>query len=722
MPRDVTVTFGDGSSAVYKGVPDAATPDEVLQRLGTDYPGREVKSLDGGQPAPVLKQVADFAQDSGVKAGADLIAGFGKGVSSMPAALPQLTPPNSLLRRMQPALDSLTKQNTDFYERFGKKEGSAPGFSKTIAESVGGAAAFGGVTPGAVTSAVGSGAGSEAAAQALGDNFLTRLAGGLAGGFGGAMGARVVSSRAPNAEALAREAMQGISPRQLEEASMFQQAQAAKGIQVDLAQSLEAVGAPASNVTTIRNFLANKTQGTRVQESLRNQPGQLSQEADLTAARLPGTNYGFNQGANNLQEAATNAVNAVKRERSRQVKDMYGAAGVMTPTQLKEIEDEVGKFLVQPGITEKVGAAGRDFIRKLRGEDAELTAAADKAREAVGQAKDTTTRMAAQSQLEAANQALAAKRKTVSALDVDTWIGEMTGPFKGTPLNPIDPKTAGQMKGLGKSVNTKFQSLSPEVKAAEAKFAELSESLVNPVKQSLTGQIATPRGYKPDVQATMGRFTEALGRGTDATAKVSDIATLGTQLAKVDKEAFGDALKTHVSAKIKSAMEPGATSATAANNPDMAQRIAGALWGNELQAQGLRDAVAIAARSQGQNPTDAVRGLNNLMQLTKAMKSRPQSVGGMQPEDLFRIGGRNMGADALRVFGFLPFERTARKVEDAVMGKTLQRFDEILTSPEGAKLLTELGRESVMSRRIPVLLANFGAQVGTGNMAPINSR
>lgn len=53
MPRKVTVTFSDGTTHVYDGVPDDATPDQVMSRIGTDFAGKTVKGLDGGKTASV---------------------------------------------------------------------------------------------------------------------------------------------------------------------------------------------------------------------------------------------------------------------------------------------------------------------------------------------------------------------------------------------------------------------------------------------------------------------------------------------------------------------------------------------------------------------------------------------------------------------------------------------------------------------------------------------
>lgn len=48
MPRDITVTFEDGSQAVYKNAPDNVTPEAATARAKRDY-GLNVVSLDGGR-------------------------------------------------------------------------------------------------------------------------------------------------------------------------------------------------------------------------------------------------------------------------------------------------------------------------------------------------------------------------------------------------------------------------------------------------------------------------------------------------------------------------------------------------------------------------------------------------------------------------------------------------------------------------------------------------
>lgn len=49
MPRNITVTFDDGSKHVYQGAPDDITPDQVTSRAQQEF-GKQVTGIDGGRP------------------------------------------------------------------------------------------------------------------------------------------------------------------------------------------------------------------------------------------------------------------------------------------------------------------------------------------------------------------------------------------------------------------------------------------------------------------------------------------------------------------------------------------------------------------------------------------------------------------------------------------------------------------------------------------------
>lgn len=65
MPRNVTITFDDGSTHVYREVPDDATPEQVTARAQRDT-GKSVAALDGGRRADANPNMRAIARAPGL--------------------------------------------------------------------------------------------------------------------------------------------------------------------------------------------------------------------------------------------------------------------------------------------------------------------------------------------------------------------------------------------------------------------------------------------------------------------------------------------------------------------------------------------------------------------------------------------------------------------------------------------------------------------------------
>jgi hypothetical protein len=61
MPRDITVTFEDGSQHEYKGAPDSITPDAVAERAQKEF-NLPIAHIDGGKSADSVKQEPSVIQ------------------------------------------------------------------------------------------------------------------------------------------------------------------------------------------------------------------------------------------------------------------------------------------------------------------------------------------------------------------------------------------------------------------------------------------------------------------------------------------------------------------------------------------------------------------------------------------------------------------------------------------------------------------------------------
>jgi hypothetical protein len=684
-------------------VPDNATP-EMLMAVRAKLQGMEQF-----RNASKVQEPAGFIESFG----RDLASGFGHGAANIIRGA--ATAAGAFLPKGNGLADSLNSaagSAEDYWNEVGSKS-TNNSYGQGVARGIGGAATAGAPTPTTLIAGAGAGAGAAMADNLTNGqpNPLLRAGASMLGGVAAGTGAVLAARVRPQSTDVAREALEGITPEQLNSAQAYKNAMAATGSDIDLVQALQATGGHSGNLGSIRNFLAQRSQGDQVQKTLRGQPEQLARQAELTIRSLPGENYSAQQNANNVQQTASDVLAQAQKSRSAAVKDLYAAAGDLPVNARNDLGQILNKFAMQPGATEVLKGKAAEFAQKLLGNDPKLGEAVDAAQAALAAAKRPSERAVAQQALATANGAVqGAKSKPLSALDVNTWIGELAGPWKGQDLKVAYPKEQGQIKGLAGELNQRFQDLSPDVAKAAATFKDITNSTVAPLKQGPIGLLNQAHGADPSTAAMVSKFEKLMNKGTDPTAKVSDIATAVTELGTQDPTAFQDAFKGWVSRKMQGAIELGV------GDVPLSKTNPGELYNNlfkdPLQWHGIKDATAGMAKLQGEKPEEVIRGLENLRQLTIAMKNRPEAVGGVSGADLKQLGGSSNVANVVRIASFLPANRLGESIERATFNKTLSQLDTILTSPEGAKMLIELGKVPVMSKKAQVILGTWGAVSG----------
>jgi len=98
MPRDITITFEDGSTHVYRQAPDNVTPEQVTERASKEF-GKGVTSLDGGRASTNTKErtignIARAGLEGLAQQTKDLAGGFVRGAGSIGATI--LAPQDAL--------------------------------------------------------------------------------------------------------------------------------------------------------------------------------------------------------------------------------------------------------------------------------------------------------------------------------------------------------------------------------------------------------------------------------------------------------------------------------------------------------------------------------------------------------------------------------------------------------------------------------------------------
>lgn len=662
--------------------PDAVPPDSEATRKAKLVGASAVR---GAVAPPAL--------------GADVAAKASQYLPTTPFGVPP-NPQEVTARPMEftmtQKLQSLGPKPRDALERY----------ISSIAEGVGGGLIMG-PAGGLRSVAIGgvSGLGSEVGAQLSGDEdaLLPRLLGGLAGGGLGSLASGRLGP-SPRVQELARESLDGITPKQIDEARSFMQAAGMDGVRLDAAQALEGVGASPAGLRVLRDTLANVKEGDQTLKLLRGQPAAIQERGATWLATNPGNVYAPEQAANNLSEAATGVIKAAKQARSAEVRGMYDKAGQLTPDTSRQMSQFLDDFINKPGVSDTTKRAVRKLQAKLVDAPQGPTVAQLQAK--LAQATKPSEKAALRLQIQ---QAANAKPtfKTLHAKDADTMISEFLGPFRGTPISPVNPTVRGETKAIGKGLNQLLQDASPELKAAETRFGQISRDVVDPLKQGQIGGLATKAGYRADTQASMTKMQTLFSAGRDPATGHSPLLETARKLNKQDPMAFRDAAKTYYSGKISAAFDADIGGAKPTNK-DAAERIYRDLFANQPQYTGMKDAVTAAAESAGVKPAEALRGLDNFAKIVKAARSQPDQLGGMTKQQIIEMAEKHHGANFVRIFGFLPFERMARNLESATMTKTLREMDKLITTPEGLKILAELSRHPVMSRQALALAATAG--------------
>ena len=153
MPRNITITFDDGTSHQYAGVPDNVTPEQVHQRATQEH-GKSIANIDGGnaQPKPERSwgDVAGSAVQNLIPSTGKLIGGVAEAVMSpvktakslvdLGAGAIQNALPESLVNAIgadKPSQEMASNVGQFYKERYG----SMPGFKEALATDPAGVAA-----------------------------------------------------------------------------------------------------------------------------------------------------------------------------------------------------------------------------------------------------------------------------------------------------------------------------------------------------------------------------------------------------------------------------------------------------------------------------------------------------------------------------------------------------------------------------------------------------
>ena len=702
MPRNVTVTFDDGTQHVYNGVPDKATPEQVTARAQQDF-GRGVTALDGGRKNTTMQELGAVA-DTGLRGG---VLGAPVGAAQFEA-----NPATSAVARGLPGGGLVAGLNAIAQHFTGKDAGQAVldvtgGDIRKPQTEVGKTA--GNVLAGA-TSAVVGGPGAlvpkliQGAAGGLGTDIGGRLTNGSVAGqiVGGMIGGGVpalATKLVPSSGNIAKEILSDAKLQDLEEAVRRMQQAEAQGTSLNASQAMRTP----SNIDAAMSTVANSKYGEGAREQLRRQVTDAEMGAEQQLGSLPGRVGDPHAIATRAQEGATNAIKALRNAAGAAWAKVAPEGAQFQPQTLGNLDAQLQSLAAKYPNRPQV----QNLIEDVR----------DALVHPVQQQPDKVSQILGANGLPVGGQqAAAGPTYLTDALQLkgavtDALAGQGKRMLNTSNKDAASQQVAQQIRGMFKDAVAKD---APDLAKANLAYETVMNESVNPAKQSVIGQVAGITGYNQTREAAVGKLFNVLDEGTPAGAKVSRILTLEKALRKEDPTIFQDAAKTWVAKKLDAIQN----TATDRAPEGIASQLVDA-FGDPRRAtqqwQTTKDILAGVARSQGVPEDQVVKGFQNFM-TTIASQSRRAGSTSTAVDALANptAGGVLRTAGNFNVFN--PLRQPALATARALDAGTLKKFDAMLTSSEGLQQLMRLAKEQPNSP-----LAQAFVQTAIGTAGAVNA-
>lgn len=226
----------------------------------------------------------------------------------------------------------------------------------------------------------------------------------------------------------------------------------------------------------------------------------------------------------------------------------------------------------------------------------------------------------------------------------------------------------------------------------EARYADISETLVRPLQRGPAGQI---RGAANQLDEGMAsRVLRVLD-----SPNISAQSILSTQswLTHQDPGAFSTLVKSFITKKLEESFK-GTGGQASADSPAV---FAQALWGTPQQSakrENFRAMIVGAARDAGMNEQATLKGAENLMRIMEAagrgksgMAKATVETGGSVENVVARVGPGGMNTAQVRWFS---------DIEDMLRSKAYREIADMLMSPDGMKKLRELAKWDLSKIRL----------------------
>lgn len=493
------------------------------------------------------------------------------------------------------------------------------------------------------------GVGSEAAARLVSDDPLVRLLGGLAGGGAMAIGQAIT----PNAPGMIRTATKGLTPEEFAEAAareatlkannMPYLASQVLGENSSLADIVQlASGNPHARQTILR---ATSDVVPKTREALN---VWMAQHLMPSGTNARGVKLDVQQAAAEAKKAGMGRANAAYEAK------MPPPGGVYDPGRMQSVADDLTAL-----------ANSERYGPKSEGGSAILRFVAEKF-----------------------PKTKAVEPTPTGILDAEGAMGTVAGSGKPAGYAPMQQyhlnnlykdlnalKQVEGWKGLPVGdIRKVVQGYTPEFQAAREARRQVIATEVNPLGESLAGQIARMGGgvkegvYTPTADIGKMVFTGNKDQSMDIVQLGKDIGN--DQVSKIFRE--------HLVATWMAAEKQGGREAPAHFVKELA--------GNEAMRQNLAAGLTVAAKDAKVNPAALKRGFEELNHALATYKDLRVASGVSPVSTSFEAGKSILGT----AIAFM--SRMSRFITEGATAKTFQEIADMVTAPDGLKQIEAIAR------------------------------
>lgn len=268
----------------------------------------------------------------------------------------------------------------------------------------------------------------------------------------------------------------------------------------------------------------------------------------------------------------------------------------------------------------------------------------------------------------------AAIRRMADTIEIKpTQKGQVAAMLK--ELNQLNSQEG--FKGVAnEKVKTLLRDFTPEFEDARKAYRDVMKHDMAPFQQSLAGRLAAQGGGPKEQKFTATRDLLGFVFPTSK-AQPAAIVNLGRN---IGHERVGDILSEHLASRMEQA-------AKGLDSADMAQtgsRFVEAVYGTRAQRQNLEAAMRVVAKGNGQDPAAISNGFGKLMRALATFKDLKIAPNTSKVNLEFEAGKSAVGT------AFAPHTRGSRFLTERTSARTYKKIAEIVTSPNGLKILREI--------------------------------